>query len=68
MLFLIGSCYFRSAERLEIGGSSRATLQLLEDLDQEDLGFQVFHLQASEGLSPEAVLLALLTSLPSTTL
>jgi hypothetical protein len=55
-------------ERLGIGGSSRVTLQLLKALDQEDLGFRVFHLQASEGLSPEAVLLTILTSLPSITL
>jgi hypothetical protein len=59
---------FSMLKRLGIEGFSIVTPQLLEALDQEDLGFRVFHPQASEGLLLEAVLLALLTSLPSSTL
>ena len=59
---------FSALKRLGIEGFSQVTPQLLETLDQEDLGFRVFHPQASEGLLPKAVFLTLLTSLPSTTL
>ena len=59
---------FSALKRLGIEGFSRVAPQLLEALNQEDLGFRVFRPQASEGLFPEAVLLTLPTSLPSTTL